>query len=304
MTTIARRRSKASGVRIPDSPRIPSLSEMIRDGQASHARIRRSTREALIEWFAQSERLNIARTHYGLRGDRFRDFARRIGVDRSSAFELVKLHQHRAAIMSRCLDQQEQATARGEPYSFPGWQTALGSIEQRSHRHRPMVIWHHGSDEWEAPAALFDFLDGLFHFDVDVCASPQNAKCRKFFSKDQNGLAQPWLAGRTYWMNAPYSQAGKWAQKAAAAAKGGAVVVGLFANRSSTAWYREYVAPSAMMVQLQGRLQFTHQGRTVAPGSMSEAPFPSMLAIWPRKAGTRLMPYCTPISAALLQVPE
>ena len=56
---------------------------MIRDGQASHAKIKRATQEALIEWFAQSERLNIARTHYQLRGDRFRDF---VGIDRSSAF--------------------------------------------------------------------------------------------------------------------------------------------------------------------------------------------------------------------------
>jgi hypothetical protein len=46
-----------------------------------------------------------------------------VGVDRSSAFELVKLH-HRAAIMSRCLDEQDRATARGEPYAFPGWRTA------------------------------------------------------------------------------------------------------------------------------------------------------------------------------------
>ena len=80
-------------MRTPDPHRVPTLAEMIRDGQASHAKIRRLTQEALIEWFAQSERLNIARTHYHLRGDRFRDFARRIGVDRSSAFQLVKLHR-------------------------------------------------------------------------------------------------------------------------------------------------------------------------------------------------------------------
>jgi hypothetical protein len=95
----------------------------------SHAKIRRLTQQALIEWFAQSERLHIARTHYHLRGDRFRDFARRIGIDRSSAFELVMLRRHRAAIMSRCLDLQEQAAARGEPYSYPVWQTALEWFE-------------------------------------------------------------------------------------------------------------------------------------------------------------------------------
>ena len=303
MSTTIRRRSKESGIRIP-GPRIPTLAEMIRDGQASNAKIRRSTQEALIEWFAQSERLKIARTHYQLRGDRFRDFARRIGIDRSSAFQLVKLHRHRAAIMSRCLDEQERATARGEPYSFPGWETALGWFEQRGHHHTPKVTWQHGSDEWETPRALFAFLDRFFRFDVDVCASSQNAKCRQFFSKDQNGLSQTWPAGRTYWMNSPYSEAGKWAKKAAESAKGGAVVVGLFANRSSTAWYRDYVVPSAMVVQLQGRLRFMQGGRIVTSGNMSEAPFASILSIWPREAGEVLSGHCTPMSAVLLRVPE
>jgi hypothetical protein len=86
--------------------------------------------------------------------------------------------------------------------------------------------------------------------------------------------------------------------------RGGATVVGLFANRSSTAWYRDYVVPSAMVVQLQGRLRFVHQGRIVTPGSMSEAPFPSILAIWPREAGDVLLHHCTPVSAVLLQLPE
>ena len=70
----------------------------------------------------------------------------------------------------------QQAVARGEPYSFPGWETALGWFEGTGHRHPPIVIWRHGSDEWETPAALFDFLDGFFHFDIDVCASAPNAK--------------------------------------------------------------------------------------------------------------------------------
>lgn len=254
-----------------------------------------------MEWFAQSERLNIARTHYELRGDRFRDFARRIGIDRSSAFELVKLHRHRAAIMSRCLDQQERATAGGEPYSFPGWETALGWFE--SSRRNPTIVWQKESDEWATPPALFNFLDGLYRFDVDVCASKQNAKCQEFFSKDNDGLNQTWEAGRTHWMNAPYSQAGRWAKKAAEAAEGGAVIVGLFANRSATGWYRDHVVPHALVVQLYGRLRFIQDGKPIVV-SMSSAPFASILAIWPHKAGDVILRHCTPVSAALLQLPE
>ena len=63
---------------------MPTLSHMIRDGQESAVRIKRATKEALVEWFAQGERLNIARTHYKLHGDRFADLANRVGVDRAS----------------------------------------------------------------------------------------------------------------------------------------------------------------------------------------------------------------------------
>ena len=95
---------------------VPTLSKMVRDGWADTIQHGRRTRESLDYWFRQSERLNIARSHYGLRGTRFTDFARRIGVDRSSAFELVKLHKHRATILSDCLGEQEKAVGRGETY--------------------------------------------------------------------------------------------------------------------------------------------------------------------------------------------
>jgi hypothetical protein len=63
--------------------RIPTLAQMIHEAQEfSKPKLKRLTREALLEGFNQSERLWIARTHYHLRGPRFIDFAERIGVDR------------------------------------------------------------------------------------------------------------------------------------------------------------------------------------------------------------------------------
>jgi hypothetical protein len=40
----------------------------------------------------------------------------------------------------------------------------------------------------------------------------------------------------------------------AAPAKDGAIVVGLFANRSATGWYRDHVVPYALVARLHGRL--------------------------------------------------
>jgi hypothetical protein len=111
---------------------VPTLAQMISEGQKSFAKIRRSSQEALQEWFAQSERLKIAMQHYRLKGESFIDFARKIGVDKSSAYNLVKLWKHRAAITSRCLDEAEKAAARREPFQYPGWLTALSWFEDVS----------------------------------------------------------------------------------------------------------------------------------------------------------------------------
>lgn len=46
--------------------------------------------------------------------------------------------------------------------------------------------------EWSTPQDLFDKLDAEFGFTLDVCAQPFNAKCKKFFTPDDDGLAQDW----------------------------------------------------------------------------------------------------------------
>jgi site-specific DNA-methyltransferase (adenine-specific) len=250
-----------SGIRTPD---IPTLAEMIRAGRASADKIKRASKDALLEWFAQSERLNIARIHYQLRGDRYVDFAKRIGIDRTSAFELVKLLAHRAAVLAKCHDLQQQASLGGSTFSYPGWETALGwFVTQRKAEVHNTVTWQHTSDSWGSPQALFDFLDYFYRFDVDVCATAANTKCKTFFSERQDGLKQPWTPGQAHWMNPPYSKAGAWAQKGSDAARAGAIVVGLFANRSSSRWYRDYLVPHALIVQLHGRLAI-HCAATLA----------------------------------------
>ena len=59
------------------------------------------------------------------------------------------------------------------------------------------------TDNWATPQAIFDSLDKTFHFTIDVCASSENAKCAKYFTKEQDGLKQDWggvLYGATHRM--------------------------------------------------------------------------------------------------------
>lgn len=48
------------------------------------------------------------------------------------------------------------------------------------------------SEEWETPQDLFDALDRLHHFTLDPAATEENAKCRNFFTANDNGLSKNW----------------------------------------------------------------------------------------------------------------
>ena len=54
------------------------------------------------------------------------------------------------------------------------------------------ALFTSNSDEYETPQELFDKLDSEFHFELDVCATSENHKCKKYFTKLEDGLSQNW----------------------------------------------------------------------------------------------------------------
>lgn len=129
--------------------------------------------------------------------------------------------------------------------------------------------------EYSTPPGLFNWLNNVFGFEMDVCALPENAKCLKFFTPDDDGLRQEWK-GR-FWMNPPFGrEIGLWVKKAYESAKSGkALVVCLLPASTDTRWWHNYVQPFADVHFLCGRLRFG--------GRKSRAPFGSAIAIfWPK----------------------
>jgi hypothetical protein len=46
---------------------------------------------------------------------------------------------------------------------------------------------------WATPPDFFKWLDDQFHFDIDVCASKENAKCRMFITEHDDSFRTPWF---------------------------------------------------------------------------------------------------------------
>ena len=129
------------------------------------------------------------------------------------------------------------------------------------------------SDEWSTPTDLFSVLDREFGFGLDAAATADNAKCRRFFSPADDGLAQDWTRERApIWLNPPYSRIVDWMHKAHESARAGAFVVCLVPARTDTRWFWRYAVPGVVRF-LPGRLKFGN-GR-------KSAPFPSAVVILP-----------------------
>lgn len=124
---------------------------------------------------------------------------------------------------------------------------------------------------WETPKDFFEKLDREFGFTLDVCALPENAKCKHFFTPATDGLKQEWKG--VCWMNPPYGrEIGQWVKKAYQAALYGATVVCLLPARTDTGWWHDYVMDANEIRFVQGRLRFV--------GAESSAPFPSAVVVF------------------------
>jgi len=128
------------------------------------------------------------------------------------------------------------------------------------------------TDEWYTPQDFYEELNTEFAFTLDPCANKENAKCKKYFTREDNGLALSW-DNETVFCNPPYGrEIGKWVQKASEA-KGGIRVM-LIPARTDTKYFHTYIykKENVEIRFLRGRLKFG--------GSQNSAPFPSMIVIF------------------------
>lgn len=138
--------------------------------------------------------------------------------------------------------------------------------------HTMATMFSSATDLWATPQDFFDSLNDEFHFELDACAVPENAKCERYITPDMDGLTQDWDAN-SIWCNPPYGrEVGKWVAKAAREAMEGKTVVMLLPARTDTRWFHQYIYHKAEIRFIPGRLRFG--------GAKNVAPFPSMVVIF------------------------
>ena len=127
------------------------------------------------------------------------------------------------------------------------------------------------TDMWETPQDFFDKINRVFHFDLDVCATLENAKCEKYFTIQDDSLKQEWTG--TCWMNPPYGRGiENWIEKAyLSSKKNGATIVCLIPARTDTRWWHSYCVKGEVYF-VKGRLKFG--------GNINSAPFPNAVVVF------------------------
>ena len=141
------------------------------------------------------------------------------------------------------------------------------------------VMFSSKSDEWGTPRDLFENLNKKFNFTLDPCATSENKKCLKYYTKEQDGLSKDW-SGETVFINPPYTGGaiGKWVKKAYEETEKNAetTVVCLIPSRTDTRYWHDYCMKASNIYFIKGRLRFDGE-------SDNSAPFPSAIIVFSKK---------------------
>ncbi len=139
-------------------------------------------------------------------------------------------------------------------------------------------------DDRATTSELFHPLNDRFHFTVDVAASKENTKLPRYFTIEQDGLAQSW-AGERVWCNPPFSDIRPWVEKAWGSTAELVVMI-VPANRCEQPWWQDLVerfrdrTGTRLTTEfLPGRPRFIAPGKSTV-GPNERPPFGCVLLVW------------------------
>lgn len=100
------------------------------------------------------------------------------------------------------------------------------------------------STGWNTPGWLFKFLDEKYHFTLDAAASERNAKCKRYFTKEDDSFEQKWTGN--VFLNPPYGDklgpsTEEWIELAYRQAKHANLVCMLIPLKADTNFYHDRI---------------------------------------------------------------
>lgn len=133
----------------------------------------------------------------------------------------------------------------------------------------------HGRVEYNTPQWLFDALNVEFGFTIDGAASPENAKCKRYWTKEDDALCQDWT-DEVIFLNPPYGKGitSQWLRKAYMESKKGATVVMIVPVRADAKWWHDYAMKGEIRL-FRNRLNFENNH-----GATHYAPFASSVIVF------------------------
>lgn len=142
------------------------------------------------------------------------------------------------------------------------------------------ALFTNHSDIWTTPQDLFDKLNKEFNFTLDVCASKENTKCKKYFTEEANALLKDW-SNNICFMNPPYSRIqDKFIAKAKEESDKGSIIVCLLPAGTDTKRFHKYIWNKDLHKPRERvEIRFI-KGRLKFGNSINSAPFPSMIVIF------------------------
>ena len=130
------------------------------------------------------------------------------------------------------------------------------AARQAAYRKRKREARFGNNVEWGTPPEIFRWLDKEFGFTLDVCASADNAKCERFYTKQDDALTQDWIG--ICWCNPPdtVTEVERWVRKAYDSSLSGATVVCLVPAQTDRDWFHDWALRKAEIRFLLHRLWF------------------------------------------------
>jgi len=113
-------------------------------------------------------------------------------------------------------------------------------------------------DYWSTPRWLYDWLDSIFHFEIDLAANADNAKHEIFYSEEDDAHHQHWndYGRKRGFLNPPYSNISPWIDDSIDMQQVGFTTVSVIPTHNGESYYKNVLQYASEIIFINGRIAF------------------------------------------------